>query len=249
MRILMKNWLQKILVSLLPLLLTANVSLAESPSNAKNNEEIKIGDRVVGTVGQVRIDKNEEGSRIVIEVNAEFPSFARKVDEILKAKGNLGGCQERYFWRGNTRLHRGGQTLKVTSRLGFEAWTCPRPIRLPFGGQISIPRARVFGDARDVNWTLFIEQAPIESLHVSARVDNIVGWPDWFEDILGVRITEKLAVEIPEYCGTCRCSEVADSLRPEFETVDFQISPVGTLRASAVFSVEDHLLTELLRCS
>lgn len=241
--------MKKALVLLIAIMWIGGTALAQSSTSEDENLKIRIGDKAVGTVEDVRIDKSSQGSRISIHVDAKFVSFPQKLDEILKEKGNLGGCQQRFFWRGNTSVRNVGNTLAMSSRLAYEVWTCPRPIRLPWGGKIPIPRAHILGEVKTVNWTLFIRPAPIDEIYVSARVDDVVGWPNWLEKILDVGITEHIAIKIPDACGVCPCSQFVDSVRPKFESVDFDIEEDSTLRVSTTFSVDEGVLTEVLRCA
>ena len=219
-------------------------------AGAQSTEDpvIKLGDINVGTIEDVRIDEDGEGFRIRIHVTAMFPSFAENLDTILKKKGNMGGCQQRFFWRGNTALRGGGDELNLKSRIGYEAWTCPRPIRLPFGGTIPLPRVRVFGDARNAQWTMFVKPAPLDQIYLSARINDVVGWPNWVEKLFGVHITENVPIGLPKTCGSCSCEELVFDLRPRLDNAQYTVGDDGKLRMAVVLSVNDDVLHKVLAC-
>lgn len=244
-----ENQMKQSAIVLAILFSTCSVASPQSSPTPHHNLEIRIHDVPIGTIDRVQIEDSETDSRILIHVDAIFDQFGTKLDKILREKGNIGGCQQKLFWRGSTSVQRGGETLKLSSRLAYEAWTCPRPIRLPFGGKIQLPDARWFGDVRNVDWTLFIKPATIDNLYISARVDNIVGWPNWVEKLFGARITESIAITLPESCGRCMCSKFVEAVQPDFERGRFDTTTAGAVRISATFSIKNTFITEILRCS
>ena len=234
----------------LPMVVAALAVAVTMKGGAQSNENptIALGNDNVGTIESVRIDKEGKGSRIDIHITAKFPMFPTSLDDILKSKGNIGGCQQRFFWRGDTKLNGGGAELSLTSRIGYEAWTCPQPIKLPFGKKISLPRVRVIGDARNVQWTMFIKVGFLDEIYLGAHVNNIVGWPNWIEKLFGARITKHIPIVLPKACGSCSCKDLMSKTRPRLNITQFTVGEDGELQVMAVLSVNDDVLHWVLSC-
>ena len=221
------------------LLLQYGFANAQSSDAANAGKTIRLGGVSVGTIESVVIDKNDQGPRFTISVRMKFPDFATNLDKILSARGNLGKCQQRFFWRGDTSMHGGGKTLNMTSRVAYEAWLCIK----------HIDNLRIAGDARNVDWTLFVQPAPLDQLYVSARVNDIRGWPNWIEAAFGVRITENVELALPTSCGTCSCMDVVKSVLPRLDDSEFTVEKDGTLLVAATLSVDNNVLTKVLACT
>ena len=221
------------------LLLQYGFANAQSSDAANAGKTIRLGGVSIGTIESVEIDTNDQEPRIKISVKARFPNFANSLDKILSDRGNLGKCQQRFFWRGGTVMHGGGKTLKMTSGVAYEAWVCIK----------HIDNVHIAGDARNVDWTLFVKPAPLDQLYLSAHVDDIRGWPNWIETAFGVRITENVELALPTSCGTCSCMDVVKSVLPRLDESVFTVEKDGTLLVVATLSTDNDVLTKVLACT
>ena len=150
--------------------------------------------RSIGAVEEVRIvPDSDDPSRLGIHLTAEFPRFTATLDRALRARGNLGNCAHRFFWVGNSRVRGAGTSLRIHSRVRYESWQC------------TIGRSRNFRMTRTVDWELFVDPAGLDSLRIGARVRNIIDLPDWLEDLLGLRVQQRIQIPLLEGCEQCGC--------------------------------------------
>ena len=224
------------------LLLTSILYLPIAYSQSFNKKlDIEMHGRKVGVLDNVEFGMHDNATRTKIKATAKFEDFPTNMDEILGSKGNLlGRCTKRLYWRGNTSLGHHGQDLKLSSRLAYELWSCPS--WLP-----SSARFKYMSDVRTVDWTLFIRPDNLADVKVSAHVRNVRGVPNWLEDLVGVHVTEHIAMKIPELCGACNCSDLTGTMRPKLESVQFDVDNRTTLFIYAEFSTNKNI-TPLLTC-
>ena len=231
--------MKRIILVLAALSLQYGIANAQSSDTDNSGKTIRLGGVSVGTIESITIDKQDQGPRVTISIKARFPDFANSLDGILNDRGNLGKCHQRFYWRGRTSVISGGESLTMTSRVAYEVWTC---------GDV-FGNVRWVGDARNVDWTLFVRPAPLDQLYISARVNDIRGWPNWIEGAFGVRITENMEVGLPASCGTCSCMDVMKSVRPRFDDSEFSVEKDGTVFVAATLSVNNDVLTKVLACT
>ena len=236
--------MKKIILVLAALSLQYGIANAQTSDTDNSGETIRLGGVSVGTIESIIIesiiiDKQDQVPRITISIKARFPDFANSLDDILIGRGNLGKCQQRFYWRGSTSVNNGGESLQMTSEVAYELWTC---------GDV-FGNVRWVGDARNVDWKLFVRPAPLDKLYISARVNDIHGWPNWIEGAFGVRITENMKVGLAASCGTCSCMDVMGSVRPRFDDSEFSVEEDGTVFVAATLSVNSDVLTKVLACT
>ena len=202
---------------------------------------IKYEGREIGIIRSIEIEgSNEDPSRMLIKISAGFPHFVKNLDEILQARGNLGGCLDRIFWRGATSVADSGEELHLSSRIGYERWLCwPKFLR-----------KRILGSVGRIHWKLYIDAASLNDIKMHAQMYNIAGVPNWLERWLGLHFAEVIEIPLPADCGSCDCSELVDALSFRLESTEF--SRIGEneegIRLDALFSSEANL-TQALRCS
>ena len=212
---------------------------AQTLPTMHKNLEIKMGNKIIGKIENIRINKNNDESRVSVQVDAKIESFVKHLDEILRKKRNLGNCIERIYWRGKSKIKKGGKSLKLSSRIAYELWVCPGIKKL---------RTRVIRDTRRVHWTLSIYQPQrIERIKLRAKVKNIVGWPNWVERLFGLRVTKKIPIKLPKSCGSCNCSELVGSVSPKIESLQFAKENGGSLRVSAFLSTNRNII-DIIKC-
>ena len=214
-----------------------------SPSSAGKHQEldIKLQGRKIGSVENISIKGTDnDPSRLLIYLTANFGSFAQDLDHILRSKGNFKGCSTRIYWTGNTSVRGTGKSLRLSSRLRYEKWWCKKILGKRMKG-------RIFRDTKTVHWRLFINPAQIDKIKISAQLENIKNFPDDLENLLKLRIPKEIKVPIPARCGKCKCKKFTDSFKPEFTGSDFS-SANGDVRIRVGFSIKGTLTNELLRC-
>ena len=216
-----------------------------SPASAGKHQEldIKLQGRKIGYVENIRIKAaDNDPSRLLIYLTANFGSFAQNLDRILRSKGNFKGCSTQIYWSGNTSVRGTGKSLGLSSRLRYEKWWCKKILGKRMKG-------RIFRDTKTVHWRLFIKPAPIDKIKIGARVENILNFPDDLERLLKIRVPKEIKINfpIPKSCGKCKCKKFTDSFKPEFTGSDFS-SANGDVRIRVGFSIKGTLTKELLRC-
>lgn len=217
------------------------ISICCAPASAGQNLPINYEGREIGSIRSMEIvDPNEDSPKMFVKLSADFPHFVKNLDEILQARGNLGGCLDRIFWRGNTSAVRFGEELRLSSRIGYERWLCwPKFLR-----------KRILGSVGRIHWKLYINAASLNDIKINAQTYNIVGVPNWLEKWLGLHFKEVIEIPLPAHCGSCDCSELVDALSFRLESTEF--SRIGEneegIRLDALFSSEANL-TQALRSS
>ena len=222
---------------------TGGISVAE----AQSNTPIYMQEKEVGRITDLRILPGQ-GENTRIEIKAMFSSFPENLDQVLIAKKDLAeGCKYKLHWRGQTSI-RGAEASKLhlSSGLAFEQWIC-FPKRRILGVTVPLNKLNfnLLGDAVTVQWTLFVNPARIDELHVSAKLTNIVGYPDWLEDLFGLQITRNIKVRIPDLCERCKCSEIIEGTALTFEGATFSVENERDVKVVATVAVSNDLAAVL----
>lgn len=198
-------------------------------AGAIHGTAITLEGRQVGTVEN--IDMWSDGSnadRINIVVKASFDNFAADVDRYLDNKGFFQNrCSRRIYWVGDTAVLETGSALRLSSRVRYEQWACS-----------SLGDARLLRETRNVHWSVSVPRAPIESVAVTAALEDIVDFPDLVERTFGLRVREDIPIPLPETCGRCECAYVIEKLGPVFEAVTFA-GRGRRMEVTATFSTRD----------
>ena len=103
----------------------------------------------------------------------------------------------------------------------------------------------LLGDDVTVQWTLFVNPARVDELHVSAKLTNIVGYPDWLEDLFGLHIARNIKVRIPDLCVRCKCSEIIEGTALTFEGATFSVENERDVKVVATVAVSNDLAAVL----
>ena len=244
----MKKTLKSLLVVLitgfLPLFWTLN-SLALVNFSEKSRSELNIffRERAIGSVEKFEVTGDKEDpSRLLITstVQLGLDSLLSQLDATMTGRGNLiEGCSQRLYWRNGTAIRHGGQILGLTSKIRYEQWTCTDLI-------FDTLKTKLFSVSTDVEWKLFVESKGLDKLKIIAEVTNVKNVPPFVEERLGLRIRNDIEIPIPTNCGTCDCTDIAQTLDVEFRSVNFETID-NTLRVVIQFSAKGDL-TELFGC-
>ena len=190
-------------------ILVISVSLVHADNH--DNLDIRFKDRSIGSITNIVIRGDaKDPSIILIDVVAEFPSFADSIDRALKDIGNFGSCSKRIFWAGGTSFLDTGNVLRLASRARYEQWYCDKI----FG------KSRLFRDTKTIHWVVFVKHGPLDNIEIGARLQNIKNFPNWAERWLG-KVEKTTRIPIPVRCGKCACSKVLPSLKPTLRSVKF----------------------------
>ena len=214
-------------------------ALSASTALANNTLELPISyqNQQIGTITNLDIKgDSSDSSRLLLSLSAKFSSFGTNLDRILTRRGNLGSCTKRLYWTGDTSILRStGAALQLRSRARFELWYCD-----DFFGS-----GRLIRDTKSLSWLAYIEPAPINEIHLVARVQNIRNFPNWIERWIG-ELERKIRIPIPITCGSCSCTDMFDSLNARLSSINFTHEGQA-VEMNAVFSISGNL-TVALRC-
>ena len=175
-------------------------------------------------------------STVLLRVEARLTAFADVLDQVLGARGNIGSCSRRLYWVGETSVRGYGDALSLSSRVRYEQWICG------FLGD-----HRILRDTKTVEWRLFVEADRLDSIRISAQVENVRNFNNALERRLGLRVREDIAIPLPTDCGTCNCDQITEALQPALEEVRFESAGEGDVRVVVTFSAANDL-TDILRC-
>lgn len=219
-------------------LVLLSLMIAVSPVAAQSRvPNIAFGGRDVGVVERLSLEASGDPSTVLLRVEARLTEFADVLDQVLGARGNiLGGCSSRLHWAGETSVRGYGDALSLSSRVRYEQWVCG------FLGD-----HRVFRDTKTVEWRLFVEADRLDSVRISAQVENVRSLQNDLEQILGLRVREDVAIPLPTDCGTCSCDQVIEALLPALEDVRFEDAGEGDMRVVVTFSAANDL-KDILQC-
>ena len=123
----------------------------------------------VAAVENLRLDGGDgDLSRLLISLTARAGSVARSTDRAVAHRGTSRSCSQRITWTGDTPIGDAGEPPghRARPKRGFVA-------------------ARLFRDARAVDWSLSILPAGIKDIWISARVDSIERLPGYLEAAFG----------------------------------------------------------------
>lgn len=149
-----------------------------------------------------------EGDRLDVDLEAQLPSLFDEIDNTMRARGNLGDCGARLYWRGPTRMRSGGAELKVRTRIAAEVWIC--------SDFLETILAKSTHDADLILSHDWDDRA--KKLHVDIRIDNIRDFPDEVEGVLrdyGVPFSRRFEVPIGDRDSLARLDPSLESLRFE----------------------------------
>ena len=200
-------WNKKIpIYTLLIFMLIPLISSATISAYAQSSYPIIYRGKQIGKVNYINLtgDKSTPG-KLQLKLAAIFPKFAANIDRLLKQRGNFGSCSKRLFWIGNTRVRDANRTLKLTSRIRYEQWTCVRVL----GKTI---KTRIFRDTKSVDWRIYLKNKKLSKLIIGARVQNVQNFPNFVERLLGLRVDHGTTIPIPIKCGRCSCDSLSKSL-------------------------------------